>query len=540
MPASRTAFVGGKVWTPGYGAPRELDVLVAEGRIIRVARSGELDATATRVVDTTGQLLIPGFQDAHVHPEPAGADLLTCNLSDQTTEQGVLDRIEAYSATLPDDAWVVGGGWDREVFARPGPTRQQLDAVTAGRPAFLRSFDCHGAWVNSAALLIAGVDADTVDPEHGFVVRDGDGKPTGMLEERAMAIVRRHMPPETTGDQKRALVRAQDHLLTLGLTSVQDAIVGGGLGIPDQIPAYRDLLTDHTWKCRLTAALWWDSTRGLDQIAELQAKRQALEACADRPWVIADTVKIMVDGADTLFMDRDTIRETTLALDALGFTCHYHSYGELATHWILDAIADARAINGVRGGRHHIAHLMVVSEEDFPRFAELDVTANIQAAWGYSAVMHDIMRLTTGSQDPQLREYAFGRLAAAGARLAAGSDWPVTTADPLEAMRLEVTRGRDRKPTGAEGDPDELDRLDLPTLLTAYTAGSAYVNGRGFSTGRIAAGFEADLAILDRDPFQDNESLRQVAVDQTWIAGECVFSREPAERPHSRLRGSPV
>jgi predicted amidohydrolase YtcJ len=351
-----------------------------------------------------------------------------------------------------------------------------------------------------------------------------------------MAIVRAHMPAETTEDQKRALVRAHDHLLTLGLTSVQDAIVGGGLGVPDQIPAYQDLLTNRSWRCRLTAALWWDPARGTDQIGHLRARRRELEACAGHDWIIADTVKIMVDGAHTLFMDKDAIREATMALDAVGFTCHYHSYGELATKWILDAIAQARAVNGVGHGRHHIAHLMVISEEDFPRFAELDVTANIQAAWGYSAVAHDIMRRTTDSCDPELREYPFGRLAAAGARFAAGSDWPVTTADPLEAMRLEVSRGRDRKPTGADGDPDELDRLDLPTLFTAYTAGSAYVNGRRSSTGRIAAGFLADLAILDRNPFDDDDALSRVAVEQTWVQGECVYHRGDHELSGDRVQ----
>jgi predicted amidohydrolase YtcJ len=528
MPGHRTAFLGGKVWTTGFEAPRELEVLVADGHIIRVARSGEIDAADARVVDTTGRLLVPGFQDAHVHPGLAGTNLLTCDLTGQTTERGILGQIKAYAATLPADAWVVGGGWEREAFPYPGPTREQLDAVTAGRPAFVRSYDCHGAWVNSAALLIAGVDAETPDPEHGFFVRDADGHPTGMLEERAMAVVRAHMPEETTEDQKHALLRAQDQLLSLGVTSVQDAIVGGGLEIPNQIPAYRALLADRRWTCRLTTALWWDPDRGTDQLSELQAKREELEACAGRPWVIADTVKIMVDGAHTLFMDADAIRDATVALDASGFTCHYHSYGELATRWILDAVAEARAVNGVGRGRHHIAHLMVVGEHDFPRFAELEVTANIQPAWGFSAVPHDIMRRTTGSDDPQLREYPFGRLAAAGARIAAGSDWPVTTADPLEAMRAEVTRGRERKPTGAEGDPDELDRLDLPTLLTAYTAGSAHVNGRAFSTGRIAAGYLADLAVLDRDPFHDDDALRQVRVDQTWIDGECLYDRDPA------------
>ncbi|MDQ1484108.1 MAG: hypothetical protein QOF35_2184, partial [Actinomycetota bacterium] len=335
MPDGRTAFIGGKVWTAGYGAPRELEVLVADGHVARVARRKELDASDARVVDISGRLLIPGFQDAHVHPGLAGENLLTCDLSGQTNEQGVLDRIASYAATLPDDAWVVGGGWDRGVFPRSGPTREQLDAVTAGRPAFLRSYDCHGAWVNSAALLIAGVDAETIDPANGFFVRDPGGTPTGMLEEHAMAIVRAHMPAETTEDQKRALVRAHDHLLTLGLTSVQDAIVGGGLGVPDQIPAYQDLLTNRSWRCRLTAALWWDPARGTDQIGHLRARRLELEACAGHDWIIADTVKIMVDGAHTLFMDKDAIREATMALDAVGFTCHYHSYGELATKWVL-------------------------------------------------------------------------------------------------------------------------------------------------------------------------------------------------------------
>jgi predicted amidohydrolase YtcJ len=333
------------------------------------------------------------------------------------------------------------------------------------------------------------------------------------------------MPGEATVDQKRALLRAQEHVLTLGLTSVQDAIVGGGLEIPNQIPAYRALLADHSWKLRLTAALWWDPDRGLDQISDLRAEREELEASADRAWVIADTVKIMVDGAHTVFMDTDAIRDATVALDAAGFTCHYHSYGELATRWILDAVAEARAVNRVGRGRHHIAHLMVIAEEDLPRFAELDVTANIQAAWGCSAVPHDIMRRTTGSLDPQLREYPFGRLAAAGARLAAGSDWPVTTPDPLEAMRTEVTRGRDRRPTGAEGDPDELDRLDLPALLTAYTSGSAHVNGRASSTGRIAAGYLADLAVLDRDPFAGGaEEIGGTRVVSTWVSGRPVYT----------------
>jgi predicted amidohydrolase YtcJ len=490
-----------------------------------VARSGELDTAGAQVVDLAGRLLVPGFQDAHAHPLVGGSNLLSCDLSTASTWQEIRQRIAAYAAALPSDDWVLGGGWDREVFPPGGPTREQLDDITEGRPALLRSYDCHGAWVNSAALRVAGVDRETPDPDHGFFVRDASGEPAGMLEERAVGIVMAHVPPETLESQKRALLRANESLLELGITSVQDAIVGGGLGIADQIAAYQDLLGAGAWTGRITAALWWDPDRGLDQIPELQAKRRALESCADESRIIADTVKIMIDGTNTVFIDRDAVYEATLALDTLGFTCHYHSYGELSTRWILDAVADARAMNGPGRGRHHIAHLMVVAEEDFARFAELDVSANVQAAWGYTAVAHDIMGLTTCSRDPELREYAFGRLATAGARLVAGSDWPVTTADPLEAMRLEAVRGRVRTPTGAGGDPDELDRLDLLTLMTAFTTGSAFVNGRGRTTGRVSPGFLADLVVLDRDPFQDDAALTEVRVDETWVNGRCAHRR---------------
>lgn len=530
MAKVRTAFVGGKVWTPGYAAPRRLDVLVADGWVVSVARSDELDTTDAETVDLTGRLLVPGFQDAHAHPLVAGTNLLSCDLSGSADAREILDRVAAYAATLPADGWVLGGGWDREAFPRGGPTREQLDPVCGDRPALLRSYDCHGAWVSSTALRIAGVDRDTPDPEHGFLVRDAEGSPTGMLEERAVALVLDHAPAQTLEEQQRALLRANRHLLELGITSVQDAIVGGGLGIADQIPAYQELLTSGAWTGRITAALWWDPDRGLEQIPELQAKRRELERCADESRIVADTVKIMVDGTNTVFIDAEAVREATLALDTLGLTCHYHSYGELSTQWILDAVGDARAINGPGGGRHHIAHLMVVGERDFPRFAELDVSATVQAAWGYTGVAHDIMALTTCSHDPERREYAFGRLATAGARLAAGSDWPVTTADPLEAMRLESARGRIRTPTVAEGDPDELDRLDVPTLMTAFTTGSAFVNGRARTTGRVAAGYRADLVVLDRDPFAEDEALAQVRVDETWFDGELAHRRDAVRR----------
>lgn len=511
------------MWTAGFSGSRSLDVLVAGDRIAEVARSGELGIQPAQAVDITGKLLLPGFQDAHIHPGIGGEDLLGCDLAGLTTPEAVFAAVSDYARGNPDLDWVIGGGWLRDVFPPEGPTRQQLDPLVGGRPAFMSPYDRHGAWVSSAALELAGVDASTPDPRGGWFTRDAAGTPTGMAEENALAVMRAAMPRKSLQDRRRALLRAQRYLLSLGITSIQDAIVGTGLGMLDQRDAYCAVLRDGTLRLRLTAALWWDPSRGIEQIPELQRRREQLEASAGPDRIVADTVKIMVDGADVLFLDAEQVRDATVALDAAGFTAHYHSYGEASTGWILDAVAGARRVNAGGPRRFHIAHLMVISEGDFTRFAELDVTANIQAYWGDSGVPHHLLGLTTRSDDPHRREYAFGRLQAAGARLAAGSDWPVSTPDPLEAARAAVNRSR-RDEAHAD-QADELDRLDLPALLSAYTAGSAHVNGRAAGTGRIAKEFFADLVILDRDPFAGADALSQAAVEQTWIAGRLEYRR---------------
>jgi predicted amidohydrolase YtcJ len=302
----------------------------------------------------------------------------------------------------------------------------------------------------------------------------------------------------------------------MGITSVQDALVGTGLGMADHHGAFRELLQQSALRLRLTTALWWDQKRGVEQIPEILARRQELEEAAGPDRVVADTVKIMVDGADLLFMDAEAIREATVALDRLGFSVHYHSYGDGTTRWILDAIEAAVRQNGPRARRHHIAHLFVVGEDDFARFAELGVTANVQGFWAGSFVPHDHMHQSTLTDHPEKLEYPFGRLRAAGARLAGGSDWPVTTPDPLVCSRTAT--GQYIDPEGRR-ELSEVDRLDLGAMLAAYTAGSAYVNGRERSTGRIARGYLADLVVLDRDVFEGDEALCDATVEQVWIGG---------------------
>lgn len=519
---TRVAFVGGRVWTVGYATTRELDVLIEGGQIVDVASAGNLQLDGADVIELGGRTLTPGFQDAHIHMALGGLNLAGCDMSDARSAEEVISRLTEHVAQNPDLPWITGSGWYRELFPYPeGPTKEMLDAIVSDRPAFITPFDMHGVWVNSKALEMAGIDASSPDPETGYFRRDADGNLTGMLEEGASELIRAIMPKTTHEDLVAALLRAQDHAMALGITSVQDAAVGTAFGMPDSLEAYADAISAGSFKMRLTAALWWDPQRGVEQIPELVARRTRLESVAGPDRVRADTVKVMVDGLDHVFLNADHIRELTVALDAEGFALHYHSYGDGATHWILDGIEEAIRVNGPRVRRHHIAHLFVVAGEDLARFAELGVTANVQGAWSGSSVPHDHMIDSTIIEDPGNHEYPFGRLQALGARLAGGSDWPVTTADPLQAIAAAADELRE---PGIREAIDPRDRLDALSMFTAYTTGTAHVNGRASTVGRIAPGYAADFAIIDRDIFEPNV-LAGALVDEVWIAGERTYSR---------------
>lgn len=521
---ARRAFVGGSVWTSGYSRPRPLDVLVVGSRIAGVSARGELDTTGADVHDMTGRLVVPGFQDAHLHLATGGFDQLTCDLAGATSADEVYRRIASYATSHPDLPWVVGGGWDRELFPYPGgPSKERLDLLVPDRPAVMTPYDRHGMWVNSAALHAAGVGPDTPDPEDGSFRRHPSGELTGMVEEGAMATLRAAMPPTTSDRVASAILRAQDHLVRLGITSVQDALVGTGLGMLDQHEALIHLLGTEDLRLRVTAALWWDPARGLEQIPDIVSRRDALHAAGSPERINADMVKVMIDGAGLLFLDAAQIRDATIALDALGLSVHFHSYGDAATAWALDAVEAAIASNTPWERRHHIAHLFVVGESEFARFGELGVAANMQGFWLGSGVPHDHLHPSTRTDHPQDLEYPFGRLVAAGAPLAAGSDWPVTSADPLLAIR---TANGDYVDPGGRSALTELDHVDAVTTLEAFTVGSARVNGRPASTGRIAQGYLADLAIIEGDvtAWPKPEAFGQVV--ETWIGGVRVFQRD--------------
>jgi predicted amidohydrolase YtcJ len=531
-------FTGGAVFAPG----RPTAVAVTGERITAVGDDGVRDLTGprTEVVDLAGRLLLPGFQDAHVHPLPAGLELSRCDLTGTRTAGETVAAVRAYADAHPEQEWITGGGWSMEAFEGGTPTRELLDAVVPDRPVYLPNRDHHGAWVNSLALKLAGVDRDTPDPADGRFERDATGEPTGMLQEGAMEYVGRLTPPATAADRLAALLFAQRRLHALGITAWQDALVGAFLGMDDPSDAYLAAAREGSLTARVVGALWWDRERGAEQIPELVERRAASSVGRFR----ATSVKLMLDGVaetgtaalldpyldtcgcatanrGTSFIDPERLPAYVTELDALGFQCHFHALGDRAVRDALDAVEAARTANGPSDTRPHLAHLQVVHPDDVPRFARLGATANIQPLWAAHEPQMDELTIPFLGPERAAWQYPFGALLRSGARLAAGSDWPVSSPDPLQGIHVAVNRVA---PEGAGPVFLPGERLDLAAALTAYTSGSAYVNHLD-DTGVVREGALADLVVLDRDPFAGPpEEIGATRVALTYVGGERVYA----------------
>ncbi|MET4096030.1 amidohydrolase [Arthrobacter sp. UYCu712] len=544
-------FENGWVYTGNEAGPVQANLAVTDGRIIAVGSPEELEVSVTpdtRRVDLDGQLVVPGFQDAHIHPIFAGVELLQCDLTGANTAEEAVSIVARYAEGNPDEAWILGAGWSMDFFPSGTPGRELLDAVVPDRPVYLVNRDHHGAWANTAAFAAAGISRDTPDPESGRLEREPDGTPAGTVHEGAMDLFNEVKPALPYNLAYQGLLASQELLLSQGITAWQDAwvpIPEGGHA--DNLTVYMDAARVGDLKVRVTACQWWDRTAGMSQLDAILERRHTVSESFDPLVLNANTVKVMVDGvAENFtaamhhvyldhhghntdnrgieFFEPGELKEFVTAIDAAGMQLHFHALGDRAVTDALDALQAARDVNGTNDQRHHLAHLQMVRREDVPRFAELGAAANVQALWACHEEQLDTLTLPFLEPGAEDRHYPFGELAAAGARLVAGSDWPVSTADPIAAIHVGVNRTapeEDLPPLGRQ-----LQKLSLKQILDAYTQGSAWINHLNAQTGTLEPGKLADLAVLDTNLFDlPNKELHRAVVTQTWIGGECVYDR---------------
>jgi predicted amidohydrolase YtcJ len=547
-PSADLVLIGGAVMTMDAARSTAEAVAVRAGRIVAIGRSADIErlrGPRTRRIDLAGRTLLPSFQDAHVHPAMAGIGLTRCPLHDVVADATVyLETIRAYALANPDRPWVIGDGWYMSAFPGGTPTRQALDAVVPDRPAFFVNRDGHGAWVNSRALALAGIDRDTVDPISGRIEREAGGDPSGTLHEGALEIVRRILPPTTVEDLAAGLELAQAYLHRLGISAWQDAWVEAG-----DLAAYRLIAQRGTLTGRAIACHWWDRELGGEQIDDFVERRRTGNIGRLR----STTVKIMADGVaenytaamlesyldagggstgnrGISFVDPELLKQHVTRLDGLGFQVHLHALGDRAVREALDAIEAARRANGPSDGRHHLAHLQVVDPAEYPRFAKLGVAANIQPYWACNDAQMIDLTLPFLPAERRDLQYPFRSLETAGARLVGGSDWTVSTPNVMAEIEVAVNRISPEHRDAPPFLPDQA--IGLMTALAAFTNGSAWVNHLDEETGSLEAGKRADLVVLDRDITRvDARTIGDTRVLLTLIEGAAVHEDAALEQP---------
>jgi predicted amidohydrolase YtcJ len=507
-------LTGGAVYTVDAARTWAQAVAISGGRIAAVGTDAEMRphvGPRTEVVNLRGRMVLPGIQDAHVHASSGGLERGQCDLTSEHTREGYLAAIRAYADRNPGVEWITGGGWGMDVFPGGVPSKEDLDQVVPDRPVFLSNRDHHGAWVNSRALALADIDAATPDPPDGRIERTATGEPQGSLHEGAMNLVERLVPAVTLAERVAGVLEGQRYLHSLGITAWQEAIVGEYAVVPDCFAAYREVERRGLLTARVTGALWWQRSVGPSQLDFLTERR----SIADGPRFRTTSVKIMQDGvcenftaamlspyldghghetqgSGTSFFDPEELKEAVTAIDARGFQVHIHAIGDRAVREALDAIAAARSANGPTQGRHHIAHIQVIHPEDVPRFRDLSVVANCQPLWASNEPQMTELTLPFLGPERSAWQYPFGSLARSGAQLCFGSDWPVSSPNPMWEMHTAVNRttapdypfrGPD---TGTPFLPGE--RIGLPAAIAAFTIGSAYVNHDERDAGSIEPG----------------------------------------------------
>jgi predicted amidohydrolase YtcJ len=542
-PPANIVFLHGRIHTQD-AARHVVQALAISGNTIAATGTDESlqrwIGRATRVIDLGGRTMLPGLIDAHVHPAESAEDLDHCNLQDApltlaTLRNGIAKCLAAQNDHEP--VLTIDGVNPSDLSLK----RSDLDSLAGARPLLLSGSDGHTIWINSAAMRLAGITAATPAPHGGRIEHDADGNPTGTMRDSATDLVIARLPPPDVAANAGRTARVFDQMHAVGITAVQDARVN-----PRIMATYKQLYDTHRLDMRV---------RGCFHLADLSRPAGALIADAIKfraAWAIdpallhADCVKIFADGVIefpsqtaallTPYLDRsgkpttntgptyatqDNFNMIAAAADRAGLGVHVHAIGDRAVRSALDAFAYARAANGVTDNRHQIAHLELVDQADVPRFHALNVIANLQLDWAE----HDpyIDNATIPFIGPRRAQelYPARSLGDAGAIIAGGSDWSVSTFNPFIAMQHGMNRTGE---TGGPLLPEE--GLTLQNMVDAYTINAAYALKSESLIGSLEPGKRADLTIIDRDIFAlQPDAIARTIVTATWFDGRQLFPR---------------
>jgi len=546
---------GGNIYTVDAARSWAQTVAIKGNEIVFVGLDSDADdyiGEHTRVVDLDGKMVLPGFQDSHIHPVTAVLKTSMCSLSGLQGVAAYLDRVQECVDNNPDAQWIHGAGWANRYFdGEQQPTKQLLDRIAPDTPLTLDSYDGHSLWANSKALEVAGIDEKTAEVASGEIVRFADSnEPTGLfLEDLAKDLVMSAKPPYSDAEIDKALRASQKYLNSLGITTVQDALVETGENsIYSVLPSYRRAVAAGDLSLRVVASLYWDPRFGMEQIATI--KRVSAESSGGL--LKANTVKVWLDGvmhthtsrlledyADrpgergTTLVPVERLNELTVALDKAGFQMHFHGDGDGAVRMSLDAVEQAIASNGRSDNRHHIAHLELVHPDDIPRFRELGVVANVQPMWSTSkAYISDLIEVKIGSERKRWLEINKSFLDQ-GVIVAYGSDWFVTSPNPMDLIEAAVTRIRPALPLAEKLNASPLlpgENVSVADAIASYTINGAYVNHQEQTTGSLEVGKLADIVVLDKNLFTVNpHRISETKVLLTFMDGKLVFGELPLQ-----------
>jgi hypothetical protein len=531
-PAADLIVTNAKIYTVDKARPHAEALAVLGDRIVAVGSAAEVDAwhgPKTKVLDAQGKLLLPGFNDAHVHFVDGGDHLSAVQLKDAASPQEFASKIGARAKTTPRGEWIVGGDWDEQRWSPANlPTKELIDPVTPDTPVWVNRYDGHESLANSVALKLAGITSKTTDPPGGEIVRDAQGNPTGILKDAAQDLVNKVMPPMTPAHRMKAIHQALDHAASLGVTSVQDMNP-----TYDDVRAYSELQEQGALTVRIYAAPmetgWKDQAKlgirhgfGSSLLRMGAVKGYADGSLGSETAYFFDAYTDAPDKHGLLSDEMHPVaamQQRLRGADAAGLQICIHAIGDRAISMTLDMFTQIEKTNGKRDRRWRIEHSQHMAAKDFVRYARLGVIASVQP---YHAIDDGRWAETRIGPDRIKRTYAFRTFLDNGVRLAFGTDWSVAPLSPMWSVYAAVTRATldDKNPGGWV--PEQ--KLTVAEAIEAYTMGSAYAEFQEKEKGSITPGKLADFVLLSDDIFKiPQASIKNVKVEATFLGGKLVY-----------------